>query len=65
MISYKPLLHTLLDKGYKKTDLYKLIGASSTTVAKIAKNEYISLKTIDDICTALNCKIEDIVEHLD
>lgn len=65
MISYKPLLHTLLDKGYKKTDLYHLIGASSTTVAKISKNEYLSLKIIDDICTALNCKIEDVVQHLD
>ena len=33
------------------------------TLAKISKNEYISMKVLDDICSLLNCKIEDIVEH--
>ena len=63
MFSYKPLLKLLIDKNMTKTQLRKQLGISMTTLAKISKNEYISMKVLDDICSLLNCKIEDIVEH--
>ena len=63
MFSYKPLLKLLIDKNMTKTQLRKQLGISMATLAKISKNEYISMKVLDDICSLLNCKIEDIVEH--
>ena len=63
MFSYKPLLKLLIDKNMTKTQLREQLGISMATLAKISKNEYISMKILDDICSLLNCKIEDIVEH--
>ena len=63
MSSYKPLLKLLIDKNMTKTQLREQLGISMATLAKISKNEYISMKVLDDICSLLNCKSEDIVEH--
>lgn len=62
MISYNPLWKTLIDKNMKKTDLIKLTHISNGTLAKLGKNESVSLSIIDKICMTLDCKIEDVVE---
>ena len=64
MFNYKPLLKLLIDKGMTKTQLREQLGISMATLAKISKNEYISMKVLDDICSLLNCKIEDVIEHI-
>lgn len=62
MISYNPLWKTLIDKNMKKMDLVKLVGISNGTLAKLGKNESVSLSVIDRICIALECDLSDIVE---
>ena len=62
MISYKPLFRLLLERDMTKTQLRQAVGFSSATLAKMSKNEYISLETLDNICQFLNCKIEDVIE---
>lgn len=64
MFSYKPLLRTLLEKDMTKTQLRETIGFSTATLAKISKNEYISMETLDNICKYLNCKVESVIEFL-
>jgi len=61
---YNKLWHILLDKGMTKEDLRKAIGASSSTIAKMSKDENVSMDVIDKICSLLNCRLEDIVEHI-
>ena len=63
MFSYKPLLKLLIDKNMTKTQLREQLGISMATLAKISKDEYISMKVLDDICNLLNCKIEHVIEH--
>ena len=46
----------------KKTDLKDLVGFSNATLAKLGKNEPVSLNVIEKICLFLNCRIEDILE---
>ena len=46
-----------------KTQLREQLGISMATLAKISKDEYISMKVLDDICNLLDCKIEDVIEH--
>lgn len=62
MISYTPLWVTLAKKNLKKTDLLSLTGISSSTLAKLSKDEEVSLSIIIKICNALDCKIEEVIE---
>ena len=45
-----------------KTQLRESIGFSTSTLAKMSKNEYVSLEIIDNICLFLKCEIEDVVK---
>jgi DNA-binding Xre family transcriptional regulator len=63
-ISYKPLFVTLANKGLQKTDLMKLAGISSGTLARFAKGEPVSLDVINKICAALDCQPADVIEHI-
>lgn len=62
MISYEPLFVTLLQHGMTKTDLRKSLGLGTGTIAKMSKNQYISLENIDKICQYLNCNVEDVIK---
>ena len=62
MISYKPLFRLLLERDMTKTQLRESIGFSTSTLAKMSKNEYVSLEIIDNICLFLKCEIEDVVK---
>ena len=61
-ISYNPLWKTLIDKGYKKTDLLELAGIGRGTLAKLSKNQEVSMTVLVKICTALNCELSDVAE---
>ncbi|MGL4449798.1 MAG: helix-turn-helix domain-containing protein [Sarcina sp.] len=62
MISYKPLMKMLIDRDMKKSDLKQALRLHSSTMSKLSKNEYISLKVIEEICIYLNCSINEVVE---
>ena len=53
MISYDGLYEQLRRKGITKTDLTSEIGISSRTIAKIAKGEKLSNKTMEKIAAFL------------
>lgn len=63
-ISYNKLWKLLIDKKVGKTQLMNMIGCSPNTIAAMSKDEYVSLKTLDRICDVLDCRIEDVVEHI-
>lgn len=62
MFTYKPLLKLLIEKNMTKTQLRIAVGFGPATLAKISKDEYISMEILDKICTHFDCKIEDIIE---
>ena len=61
-VKYIRLWKLLLDKGMKKTDLKTEAGISSNVLAKLGRNEYVSMETMEKLCTSLDCNIEDIME---
>ena len=61
-ISYDPLWKTLIDKKLMKTELAKRIGLSKATMAKMGKNEIVTLDVIGRICAELRFLISDVVE---
>ena len=62
--SYNKLWKLLIDKKMSKSELTKAIGISSSTMAKMGKNENVSLEVIDKICALLECDINDILEYV-
>lgn len=61
-ISYNKLWKLLIDKGIKRTELKTLAGVSTNVIAKLGKNETVALETLVKICTAMQCKLDDILE---
>ena len=62
MVSYDKLWKLLIDKHMSKTELRINAGLTSSALAQLGKNEYVSLKIIEKICSALDCDIADVVE---
>ena len=62
MITFDRLWHTLKSNEMNKGDLQKLTGLSSSTIAKLSKNEVVKLDVLDRICEALKVPISDVVE---
>lgn len=61
-MSYKKLWKLLIDKNMKKKDLCELSGVSSTSIAKMGRNENVTTDNLVRICEALKCDISDIAE---
>lgn len=60
-VDYTPLWKLLIDKNLKRSALCDLCGISTNAVAKMGRNERVSLRTLEKVCTALECDIGDIV----
>lgn len=64
MISFEPLWKTLKSRNLNKTELQKMTALSSATIAKLSKNESVTLDVVDRICGALECDISDVVDSI-
>ena len=61
-VSYKKLFKILIDRNMKKKDLQQMASLSPSSVAKLAKNEFVSLEVIVKVCAALKVDVGDIME---
>ncbi len=61
-VSYNRLWKLLIDKGITKTEMRKKSGMSTGVLAKMRKNETVSMSTLAKITTALNCRVDDIAQ---
>ena len=61
-VSYNKLWKLLIDHNMNKSDLGKAAKMSPNTIAKLGKNESVSLDILVRICVVLDCDIGDIVE---
>ncbi len=64
MILFNKLWITMKKKGVSTYILREKCGIDSKTVRRLRANENIETKTLDKLCTALDCKIEDIAEFV-
>ena len=61
-ISYKPLWKLLIDRDLKKKDLCEMAGISPASITKMGKCGHVTTETLEKICLALDCRVEDILE---
>ena len=63
-VSYKKLFHMLVDRDMTAVQLQQQAGYSANITTRLKKNSYVSLESIEKICRALDCKVDDIVEFV-
>ena len=63
-VSYKKLFHLLVDRDMTAVQLQQQAGYSANITTRLRKNIYISLESVEKICKALDCKVDDIVEFI-
>jgi len=61
-ISYDKLWKLLIDKKMNRTELKDASGISFNVLAKMGRNEAISMESLFKICAALDRDIGDVVE---
>ena len=61
-VSYDKLWKLLIDKKMNRTDLKNTAGVSFNVLAKMSRNEFVSLESLCKICATLNCDLGGIVE---
>ena len=61
MIVYEPFYETLKQKGVSTYRLIQEFGVSRSLLDRLKHNTPISTQTIDDLCSFLDCRVEDIV----
>ena len=63
-VIYDKLWKLLIDRKMNRTDLRENAGISFNIIAKMGKNEFVSMESLMKICTTLNCNIGDIMDFL-
>ena len=63
-VSYDKLWKMLIDKKMNRTELKKFSGISSNVIAKMGRNEFVSMESLAKICATLQCNIGDVVDIL-
>lgn len=63
-VSYDKLWKMLIDKKMNRTELKKTSGVSSNVIAKMGRNEFVSMESLAKICATLQCSIGDVVDIL-
>ena len=64
-ISYKRLWKKMIDLEISKTELRERAGISTVTLAKLGKDQSVSMEVLMKICKALNCNINEICDFVE
>ncbi len=65
MIVFDKLWKTMNEKGVSTYTLRERAGIDSKTIRRLRANDNIETKTINKLCLALNCRVEDIMEFIE
>ncbi len=63
VITYEPFYETLRQKGISTYKLINTYNVSRSLIDRLKHNKPISTQTIDDLCTYLDCRVEDILKY--
>lgn len=64
-VSYDKLWKLLIDRKMTRTNLKENAGVSFNIIAKMGKNEFISMESLYKICASLRCGIDEVMEFTD
>lgn len=64
MITFEPLWDTLKRKGVSQYALIKQYGISTGTMDALRKNRSVTLNTLNDLCSILQCEVSDVIRFI-
>ena len=64
MIVFDKLWKTMERKGVSTYFLREKAGIDSKTIRRLKANDNMETKTLDKLCAALDCRLEDIAEFI-
>lgn len=65
MIVYDKLWETMKKKGISTYWLREKCGIDRKTIRRLKANDNMETKTLNKLCIALDCKLEDIAEYVE
>ena len=63
-VQYNKLFKMMIDRKITNNQLAKQAGISLNIITRLKRDEYISMQTIEKICIALDCGVDDILEFI-
>ncbi len=63
-VSYKRLLHIMIEKDISNAQLMRDAKISANIISKLRSGQYIALDKVENICFALDCTPNDIMEFI-
>ncbi len=63
-VSYKRLLHMMIEKDVSNAQLMHDAGISANIITKLKNGQYIALDKVESICIAMGCTPNDILEFI-
>lgn len=63
MIIFDKLWTTMAQRGVSTYQLRENCGIDSKTIRRLRANENMETKTLDKLCAALKCNLDDIAEY--
>ena len=63
-VRYNKLFKMLIDLGKTPAQLMKEAECSANILTHLKKNEYVSMQSLEKICTALGCGVDEILEFV-
>lgn len=63
-VSYNKLWKLMIDKGWKRKDLESYAQVSHNVMTRLGKNQYVTMESMEKICSALKCDIGDVMEFI-
>ena len=64
MITFNKLWKVMKEKGISTYKLREECGIDSKTIRRLKANENMETKTLNKLCSVLNCSLEDIMEYV-
>ncbi len=64
-VSYDKLWKLLIDKKMNRTELKDAAGISFNVLAKLGRNEFVSMESLQKVCQTLSCNIGEIMDFIE
>ena len=63
-VIYNKLFKLLIDRRMSSSELMDKAGFSANIITRLKKNEYISMESIEKICSALQVGVDEILDFV-
>ena len=64
-VKYDKLFHMLIDKKISNAQLAEKAGVSANIITRLKRDQYIAMESVEKICVALDCGVDDILDFVD